>query len=197
MAFVRSRTTRAGTVSTALVESYRDENGKPRQRVLVNLYGTSSTLDALANLAAQRQMLKDERAKLAPELRDAALFYKTVMTASVDGRRFSVEERKEIDPLLRARKRLLKRAEKVDSILARIQKDGAIIRKYCDASQDETQAAIRRYKKSLNEKEMMILGSEVFLEQAKRDFRRMSLDGPKDERRESVQMGLDLLRNRS
>ncbi len=175
MAFVRSRTTKAGTVSTALVESYRDEDGKPRQHVLVNLYGASSTLDALAKLAAQRQMLKDERAKLGPELKDAALFYKTVMTASVDGRRFSVEERKEIDPLLRARKRLLKRAEKVDSLLARIQKDGAIIRKYCDASQDETQAAIRRYKKSLRDAGAAVAGSEYFLDEAKSRFRRLSL----------------------
>ena len=175
MAFIRSRTTKAGTVSTALVESYRNEHEKPRQRVLVNLYGTSSTLDALAKLAAQRQMLKDERAAIDPELRDAALFYETVMTASLEGRRYSVEQRKEIDPLLRARKRLLKRAEKVDSLLARIQKDGAIIRKYCDASQDEIQAAIRRYKKSLQDAEMMILGSNEFLDRAKSDFRRLSL----------------------
>ena len=39
MAYFRQRITKAGTVSTALVESYRDGQGEPRQRVLVNLHG--------------------------------------------------------------------------------------------------------------------------------------------------------------
>jgi hypothetical protein len=33
MAYVRTRATRAGTVSTTLVEAYRDETGRPRQRI--------------------------------------------------------------------------------------------------------------------------------------------------------------------
>ena len=51
MAFVRKRVTKTGTVSSALVEAYRDE-GRPRQRVLVNLHGAETTLEAMAKLAA-------------------------------------------------------------------------------------------------------------------------------------------------
>ena len=54
MAYVRQRITKAGTVSTALVESYRDGQGEPRQRVLVNLHGEPDTLRALARLTVRR-----------------------------------------------------------------------------------------------------------------------------------------------
>ena len=57
MTFVRKRTSKAGSVSTALVEAYRDQAGKPRQRILANLHGAETTLEALARLAAQRQGL--------------------------------------------------------------------------------------------------------------------------------------------
>ena len=60
MAFVRTRKTSSGATSTALVESYRDPRGRPRQRILANLYGASSTLEAVARLAAQRAELKDQ-----------------------------------------------------------------------------------------------------------------------------------------
>jgi hypothetical protein len=45
---VRKRTTKAGTVSTALVESYRDDQGRPRQRLIANLHGEPDPLRALA-----------------------------------------------------------------------------------------------------------------------------------------------------
>ena len=38
MAYVRRRWTKADNVSTTLVESYRDEAGRPRQHILANLY---------------------------------------------------------------------------------------------------------------------------------------------------------------
>ncbi len=164
MAFVRRRTTRAGGVSTTLVESYRDDTGRPRQRVLANLYGCATPLEALAKLATQRQALRKEKAEAEPELKAAKEFYTDVMTAQLEGRKFSVQERKEIDPLLRKRKRLLKRAENVASLLARIQSDGAVIRKHCDASQDEIQVAVRQYKESLKRAESMVIGSEFGLD---------------------------------
>jgi hypothetical protein len=34
MAYIKTRTTKAGSISTALVEAYRDEKGRPRQRLL-------------------------------------------------------------------------------------------------------------------------------------------------------------------
>jgi hypothetical protein len=57
MAFVRQRTTKTGSISTTLVESYRDQNGRPRQRILANLHGEPDTLQALVKLAAMRDTL--------------------------------------------------------------------------------------------------------------------------------------------
>jgi hypothetical protein len=62
MPFVRKRITRTGTVSTALVEAYRDGNDQPRQRVLANLQGEPDVLSALAKLAVQQTMLEEEAA---------------------------------------------------------------------------------------------------------------------------------------
>ena len=175
MAFVRRRTTKAGGVSTTLLEAYRDQTGKPRQRVLANLHAAETLLEALAKLAAQRERLRKEKAELAPELEGAARFYETFTTAVLNRRKYSAAERKEIDRLMRARNRLLKRAKKVDADLARIQKDGAVIRKHCDASPDEVQAAIRKYKKELANAEALVLGTEFYADHGKREFRRLSL----------------------
>ncbi len=52
MAFVRRRTTSGGTLVTTLMESYRDEQGRPRQRTLANLHGAESPDQALARMTA-------------------------------------------------------------------------------------------------------------------------------------------------
>jgi hypothetical protein len=59
MAYIRRRTTKAGSVSTALVESYRDEKGRPRQRLLANLHGEPDTTRALAKLIVQNESPND------------------------------------------------------------------------------------------------------------------------------------------
>src|SRR5262249_40025676 len=63
MAYIRRRTTKAGSVSTALVEAYRDGRGRPRQRLLANLHGEPDTLRALARLIFQRAALRKHRAE--------------------------------------------------------------------------------------------------------------------------------------
>jgi hypothetical protein len=88
VAYVRRRTTKSGTLSTALVESYRDANGKPRQRLLANLHGAEDTLQALARFAVQRDRLRKERAKLEPELPHAEKFYEVVMVNLGTGHRY-------------------------------------------------------------------------------------------------------------
>jgi hypothetical protein len=62
MTYIRRRNTKAGSVSTALVESYRDEKGRPRQRLLANLHGEPDTVSALAKLEFKRDALRNERA---------------------------------------------------------------------------------------------------------------------------------------
>jgi hypothetical protein len=65
MAYIKRRITKTGTVSTALVEAYRDEQGRPRQRLLASLRGEPDTLRALARLTMQRMKLLTKRDELA------------------------------------------------------------------------------------------------------------------------------------
>ena len=174
MAFVRKRETKTGAISTALVEAYRDEGGRPRQRVLANLRGAETALEALAQLAAQRHELKKEKKRLQPDLKVAEQIHSGWMTAMASGQRFSAQERKDIDRLLRARKKLLKRSEKVDALLNQIERDGAIIKKHCDASPDEIQAAIKTFQKRLRDVRALIVFAEMMLYKAKEDLQRLS-----------------------
>jgi DNA repair exonuclease SbcCD ATPase subunit len=177
MAYVRQRTTKAGTVSTTLVESYRDPQGRPRQQVLANLHGEPDTLRALAKLAAQREALRKEMETLAADKVHANQFYEVVTHKALHGHEYNADRRKEIDGLLRERERLLKRLATIERGLATIQKHGAIIKKHCTASADEIQDAIRAYKKELSEAETLVVGMELVLGQlkeAKIAFRRKS-----------------------
>src|SRR6516164_4413414 len=92
MAYVRKRTTKAGSVSTMLVEAYRDKNGHPRQRILANMHGEPDTLRALAKLAAMRE----ERDWLAQQAADASDWYaKNVEALSDEGAGLVRGKRKE------------------------------------------------------------------------------------------------------
>jgi hypothetical protein len=178
MAYVRTRTTKAGSVSTALVEAYRDEQGCPRQRLLANLHGQPDTLKALAMLAGQREALRKERERLAADAVYADQFYEGITQNALQGRQYSDTERKEIDGWLRKRERLLKRLAKVDGALAAIARDGVVIKKHCTATSDEIQAAIRAYKEELQNAEALALGaglSRIMMgREAKAKLRRLS-----------------------
>ncbi len=175
MAFVRRRTTTSGGVCTTLIESYRDTSGRPRQRILANLHGEATTLEALAKLAALRERLREEKAGLDRDLKGADNFYRWFTTASLSGQKFSAEQKKEIHQLLPARERLIRRARKVDCTLARIAKDGAVIKKHCDSSPAEIQAAIRKYKKALRDDETVAVGMDFHRKEMKKARRRFSI----------------------
>jgi hypothetical protein len=181
MAFVRTRKTDGlcrETISTVLLESYR-ENGRVRQHILANLHGEPDTLSALAKLATMRADLREEKERLDKEAADANQFYAVVTQSTLyDGRQYDAAERKEIDRLLKVRKRLLKRMAQVDAMLAVIERDGTVIRKHCSASPEEVQAAIRKYKKRVHDAECSALGIEFGLKQhlkTARAGRRLSL----------------------
>jgi len=157
MAFIRKRTTKNGVVSTALVESCR-KDGKPRSRVLVNLHGAESLTVALGRLAAKRDKLKKDRAGLEPDRAAAEEFYEIFTSATMAGRVWTIEERKEIDGLLRRRRRLLKRVAKIDTELAIIQREGVAIKKHCAASPDEIRAEADKHAKELQDAENHELG---------------------------------------
>ena len=174
MSYVRQRTTQAGAASTALVESYRDATGRPRQRLLANLHGEPDTLHALAKLAALRDMLRKEKETLAADAVHANTFYETVTQETLHGHRYSASERKEIDGLLRKREKLLRRIAKIERTLTAIEKDGAIIKQHCTAAPDEVQTAIQTFKRKHQDAECLILGMEFQTREAKAAFRRMS-----------------------
>lgn len=157
MAFVRKRTTKTGVISTALVESYR-KDGKPRHRVLANLHGAESLTVALGRLAAERDKLRKERQQLEPNIEPAEEFYRVMTGATMAGQVWSAEERKEIDQLLKQRKRLLKRVAEIDARLVAIQAEGVAIKKHCQGSADEIRAEAAKHAKHLQDNEAFELG---------------------------------------
>ncbi len=192
MAYVRTRTTSSGAISTALVESHRDEQGRPRQRILANLYGMPDVLSALAKLASERARLRDERDRLVAEIPPAQKFYEMFTTSVLAGRRYSPDERKEIDSLLKARERLLSRFAVIEAALTKIQKDGGVLKKHCDASEAEIQAAIKRHQEKVKEAESMVLGEEFMLRDRSRhkaQWRRLTIAPDPDLFRNLARLG--------
>jgi hypothetical protein len=146
MTYVKTRKTGSGAISTALVEAYRNKDGRPRQRVLANLHGEPDALRALAKLASRRDALRKEQEAMAADAVVANQFYEVLTLKTLQGHQYSTAKRKQIDGLMRDRDRLLKRMAKVEAELAAIQKDGVVIKKHCNATPDEVQKAIRDYR---------------------------------------------------
>jgi hypothetical protein len=177
MAYVKIRKSTSGAISTALVEAYRDEKGRPRQRILANLHGEPDALSALAKLAARRDALRKEQEKLAVDSVHANQFYEIVTTKTLHGHQYDAAERKDIDRLMKDREHLLQRMAVVEADLAAIQKAGAAIKRHCPATPNEVQAAIRTYKEKLQNAEAMVLGMEyargLGIKEAKAKLRRL------------------------
>jgi hypothetical protein len=124
MAYVRTRTTKAGIMSTTLIEAYRDENGLPRQRVLANLHGETNTLRALAKLAVMHDMLSRERNQGAEPAQEGPGFVLITSRASAKHDHHIAQ---------------------IDRRLAAIEQEMAVIREHCTASDDAFQKACRHY----------------------------------------------------
>jgi len=112
---------------------------------------------------------------MAADMRSAQEFYTVVTSSTLQGRAYSIAERKEIDRLMRARKRLLKRAARIDADLARIQKDGPVIKKHCTATAAEVQAAIRKFKEELEQSDALATGVDFHRSMQKTERRRLTL----------------------
>jgi hypothetical protein len=129
MPHVRRRTTKAGSVSTALVESYRDESGQPRQRLLANLYGEPDTVSALAKLQYRLEALQTERK---------------------DYEETSSEDDADFAALV---------FEAIDDKIADVEKQMSVIKKHCSATSDEIQAAMTAHKIALDDALAIARGS--------------------------------------
>ena len=165
MTHITRRTTKAGSLSTALVQSYRDEQGRPRQRLLANLHGETDLLRALAKLAALREALRKERAEPSEALEK---FDEIVCARPIE----------ELDGIVRARDRTMDWLKKIDNELAAIQKDGVVIKRHCDATPEKIQAAIKTFKKELHDAEYLVKWRAFLarqkLDEAKATLRRLS-----------------------
>ena len=182
MAFIRKRRTSSGNLSAALVEPYRDKNGKPRQRVLANLYGCETTLEALAKLSAQRQRLRQEREQIHAMLASTSEWATVAINVGADPARakqlgVSAKEYRELSRLMKDRKKAKARLARIEALLKRVQTDGASIRKHVDATKQEIQQAIKDYQERLDKAEKMIQGIDFSVSMAKREFARLSLPG--------------------
>jgi hypothetical protein len=135
MAYVRRRTTKGGSVSTALVEAYRDARGQPRQRLLANLHGEPDTLRGLARLIFQRAALRKHRA----------------------------EQWAEVQPGERDEEWVAAFFAKIDGDLAALAKDIAIVEKHCTATAAEIRAAIKEHERALKDAEAAALGSLLYV----------------------------------
>ena len=175
MAFIRKRQTSSGNISTALVESFRDARGKPRQRVLANLHGCETLVKAIAKLAAQRQRLKAEKKLLDGELIWMEEFYQNITASALAGAKWNVADRKEINKGLRQREQMLGRVSGIEKALKQIERNGNTIKKHCTASAEEIQAEIKEYKNELKDAEALLVGVDYTKGEAKREYRRLSV----------------------
>jgi hypothetical protein len=159
MAYVRKRSTKAGSVSTTLIEAYRDESGRPRQRVLANLHGEPDTLRALAKLALMHDALLEQREEERAESSNrGAGFVLVTERALTEHNRHMVQ---------------------IDRQLAAIERDMAAINKHCTASDDEFEEAVQRYKKEYCKLFDRALALAIASKQANAALRRKGLYRPR------------------
>jgi hypothetical protein len=152
MAYVRTRTTKTGQVSTTLVESYRDESGRPRQRILTNLHGEPDLLRALAKLTAMHDTLLEELQEGAESSKLGTGF---IMVSD------------------RALAEYDHRTARIVRQLATIERDMAVINEHLPPVGDnEFQATVRRYKEDCGKALYRAMGLAMASKQANAAVRR-------------------------
>jgi hypothetical protein len=150
MAYIRQRTTKAGSLSTALVEAYRDEQGQPRQRLLANLHGEPDVVRALAKATCRRVALENFIAE-----------QRTVAATAPD----------DYDAKLVARY-----FAKLDAKLAAIEREIEVLSAHCTASEDEIQAAAKEHQRALEDAQAAALGALFYEWKIKKDRRALAVE---------------------
>ncbi len=181
MAFIRKRQAGGGgfiglvepAVSTTLVESYRDAEGRPRQRVLANMHGEETTLAALAKIAAMRDRLRKEKADLDNDQTQFRPTYESWMQAIGTGCSLTKTEKRTCDKVVKIWKTMQKRPGEIKNRIAKLNREGAAIKKHCAASADEIQTAIRAHKKQIEKAEALMMFNEFSTAKGKRQLQRL------------------------
>jgi hypothetical protein len=137
MAFIRRRTTKTGAISTALVEPYRDAEGRPRQRLLANLHGEPDVLSALGKLTAILRHRDHEREELSAE-------YERVSQKPEETKR---------------QLNILVRLQKIERQMDIVCKDARALMKHC--TDDEIEAAAGAHVERINDTVTVLLGAQM------------------------------------
>ena len=117
--------------------------------------------------------MRKERKELEPNIEPAEKFYEIVTLNTLHGHVYGADERKEIDRLMKARKRLLKRVAEIDARLSQIEKEGAAIKGHCTASKEQLRVAANQYAAKLHEAECLELGSKFHFDMARAQMRKL------------------------
>jgi hypothetical protein len=145
MAYIRRRETSAGSLSTALVEAYRDDQGRPRQRLLANLHGEPDVLRALVKAVRRftdmQEFIKQQRVVAAEGDHDAKLV----------ARYFA----------------------KLDAKLKAIEREIEVLSAHCTASDDDIRAATGEHQQALKDAEADMLGALLHKSDAAAKLRRL------------------------
>lgn len=152
MAYVRKRTTKAGSLSTTLVEAYRDKSGHPRQRVLANLHGETDTLRTLAKLAVMHDVLSEQREEEHAEPSNRGAGFVLVSDRALTEHNHRIAQ--------------------INRQLATIERDMAAINKHCSASDNEFQEAVQRYREECRKAFEWAFGLAMARKQADAALRR-------------------------
>ncbi|MDJ0942164.1 MAG: hypothetical protein QNJ30_01775 [Kiloniellales bacterium] len=148
MAFVRRRTTAGGTLVTTLMESFRDDRGRPRQRTLANLHGAESADQALARVVAVTARLEELCRVIEADAKSVAR-----AAASLDGGRdgeLAWEARIERGALQSRKRWLRSRARQLRAALAALEGERRVLEAYRTWDDAELRRAIEREGKALD-----------------------------------------------
>ena len=166
MAFVRRRTTAAGTLVTTLMESYRDPEGRPRQRTLANLHGAESADQAYARLSAVAQRLE---AQLAPVAKEAeGLPRKLDAKAKHAAGALSATEQIETAALYNRSRWLLSRRRQLEQALAAVERDREVLQPHCSWDAGQLRRAVEEEGRALEAATRSAVGERLAAQQAQR-----------------------------
>ena len=89
----------------------------------------------------------------------------------------TAEGYRDLNRVMTDRKKAKARLARIDALLGRIRKDGAVIRKHVDGTEQDVQKAIKDYQEKLSSAEAAATVAAVMANQAQQEATRLSLPG--------------------
>jgi multidrug efflux pump subunit AcrA (membrane-fusion protein) len=137
------------------------------------MHGEKTALAALAKVAAMRASLREEKADLDKAQAQLEPIYEDWMQAIGTGCRLTKANRRKCDKVVKMRKTMQKRTAEIETRLAKLNRDGAEIKKHCTSSDDEIQAEIRAYRQRAAEVQSEAAATEFMASEQRKNLRRV------------------------